>query len=115
MRVLITLSPLMYREAVTQSVRQHRPGFEVRIASPEAVEEEVMSFEPHLLVRNDTDGADMDRLTGALCWVEILYSDGLNARVSLDGEVWEIEDVCMDDLISLIEQTAWLIPEDTRA
>ncbi len=75
MRVLITLSPLMYREAVTQSVRQHRPGFEVRIASPEAVEEEVMSFEPHLLVRNDTDGIDHKVLASVPCWVEMLYSD----------------------------------------
>jgi hypothetical protein len=66
-------------------------------------------------VRNDTDGADMERMTGALCWIEVLYSDGLNARVSLDGEVWEIEDICTDDLISLIKQTERLIPEDTRA
>ncbi len=115
MRVLITLSPLMYREAVAHSVRQRRPGFEVRIASPEVVGEEVRAFEPHLLVRNDTDGADTERLAGALCWIEVLYSDGLNARVSLDGEVWEIEGICMDDLISLIERTERLIPEDTRA
>ena len=51
MRVLITLSPLIYREAVAQSVRQRRPGFEVRIASPEAVEEKVRAFRPHLLAR----------------------------------------------------------------
>jgi hypothetical protein len=55
MRVLITLTPSMYREAVAHSVRQHRPGLEVRIAPPEAVEQEVRAFEPHLLVRNDTD------------------------------------------------------------
>ena len=54
-------------------------------------------------------------MTGALCWIEVLYSDGLNARVSLDGEVWEIEDICVDDLISLIEHTERLIPENTRA
>jgi hypothetical protein len=47
MRALIALSPLMYREAAAHSVGQSRPGFEVRIASPEAVEEEVRAFKPH--------------------------------------------------------------------
>lgn len=57
----------------------------------------------------------MDNLTDVLCWIEILYSDGLNARVSLDGKVWEIEDICVDELIGLIEQAERLIPEETRA
>jgi hypothetical protein len=30
MRALITLSPLIYREAIAQSPSQRRPGFEVR-------------------------------------------------------------------------------------
>jgi hypothetical protein len=67
MRVLITLTPSMYREAVAYSVRQRRPGLEVRIAPPEAVEEEVRAFEPHLLVRNDTDGMDPGMLAGVPC------------------------------------------------
>ena len=57
----------------------------------------------------------MEVVASALCWVEILYSDSLNAMVSLDGKVWEIEDMCVDDLISLKEQTERLIPADTRA
>ena len=67
MRALITLSPLMYREAIAHSVRQRRPGFEVRTALPEAVEEEVRVFEPHLLVRNGTDGIDHKVLVGVPC------------------------------------------------
>jgi len=63
-RVLITVSPLMYREAIAHSLHQRRPDFEVRIAPPEAVEEEVRAFEPRLLVRNDTDGLDPGVLAG---------------------------------------------------
>jgi hypothetical protein len=45
-RVLVTVSPLMYREAIAISLRQRRPDFEVRIASPGAAEEEVRGFGP---------------------------------------------------------------------
>ena len=116
MRVLITVQPLMYREALALAIHNQRPDIEVLVGPEDSLDGEVERFAPpHLLVRNDTDGADMERMTGALCWIEVLYSDDLNARVSLDGEVWEIEDICMDDLISLIERTERLIPEDTRA
>jgi len=113
---LITVQPLMYREALALTIHNQRPDIEVLVGPEDSLDGEVERFAPpHLLVRNDTDGADMERMTGALCWIEVLYSDGLNARVSLDGEVWEIEDICTDDLISLIKQTERLIPEDTRA
>ena len=58
MRVLVVLTPLMYREAIAHSLRQHRPALEVRIAAPEAAEEDLRSFAPHLLVHSDTDGLD---------------------------------------------------------
>jgi hypothetical protein len=48
----------MYREAIAGYLLQHRPGYEVRIAAPEDIEEEVRVFVPRLLVRNDTDGLD---------------------------------------------------------
>ena len=106
MRTLITVSPLMYREAVAHCVRQRRPGFEVRIAAPEAVEEEVRAFEPHLLVHNDTDGLDQKVLAGIPCWVEVLYSDSMDARICMDGWVEEIRDICTDDLLCVADQAA---------
>ena len=115
MRVLITVQPLMYREALALAIHNQRPDIEVLVGPEDSLDGEVERFAPHLFVRNDTDGADTGVVAGAPCWIELLYSDGLNARVSLDGEVWEIEDICTDDLISLIKQTERLIPEDTRA
>lgn len=114
MRILITAAPLMYRELFALAVHRRRPDIEILIAPSATLDGQVESFAPHLFVRNDTDGAGMERLTGALCWVEILYSDGLDARISLDGKVWEIEDISMDDLIDIIEETEGLIPEETR-
>lgn len=115
MRILLTVAPLMYREALAIAVHRRRPDIEVLLVPPANLDGQADGFAPHLLVRNDTDGADMKRLTDVLCWVEVLYSDGLDARVSLDGEVREIKDISIDDLIGIIEQTERLIPEDTPA
>ena len=104
--MLITLTPLMYREAVAQSVREKRPGFEVRIAPPEGVEEEVRAFEPHLLVRNDTDGLDPRVLEGVPCWVEVLYSDSMDAKISVEGREEETNDIATDDLLRVADETA---------
>jgi len=106
MRVLITLTPLLYREALAHSVRQRRPGFEARIAPPEAVEEEVRTFEPHLLVRNDTDGIDQKVLAGVPCSVEVLYSDSMDARISVEGRVEETNDISTEKLLRVADEAA---------
>ncbi len=106
MRVLITLTPRMYREAIAHSLSQRRPGFEVRIAPPEAVEEEVSAFEPDLLVRHDTDGLDPRVLEGVPCWVEVLYSDSMDAKVCLDGRVEEARDISTDELVRVADEAA---------
>jgi hypothetical protein len=111
MRALITLTPLMYREAVAHSVRQRRPGFEVRIASPEVVGEEVRAFEPHLLVRNDTDGIDQEVLAIVPSWVEVLYSDSMDAKISVDGRVEEAKHISTEELLRVADEAAARVRE----
>lgn len=106
MRVLITVSPRMYREATAVSLHQHRPYFEVRIAPPETAEEEVKAFRPHLLVHTDTDGLSEEVLKGVLCWVEVLYSDSMDARISVDGHLEEVRDISTDDLLRAADEAA---------
>lgn len=110
MRILITVSPLMYRESLALSIHRHSQDFEVLLGAPESLDGRAESFRPHLLVRNDTDGADMELKGEVLCWVEILYSDSMHARISMSGEVWEIRDISVDDLLGIVERTQKLIP-----
>jgi hypothetical protein len=105
-RVLITLTPLMYREAIAFSLSQSRPDFEVRIAAPEETEEEVRGFGPQLLVRNDTDGLDPGVLEGVPCWVEVLYSDNIDAKIRLYGRVEEAEDMSTEALLRMADEAA---------
>jgi hypothetical protein len=67
MRILIVLTPLMYREAIAHSLLQHRPTLEVRMAAPEIAQEVLKGFTPHLLVHNDTDGLERAALESVPC------------------------------------------------
>ncbi len=106
MRVLVTVSPLMYREAIALSFRRHRPVFEVRLAPPEVAEEQVRDFRPHLLVRNETDGLDPEVLRSVPFWVEMCYSDSMDARISVDGRVEEERDISTEGLLRVADEAA---------
>ncbi len=85
MRVLVTLSPRLYREAIASSIRRVRPDAEVRLAPPEDAESELAGFRPHLLVHNDTAPIAEEALEGVPARVEMLYSDSMDARVMAGG------------------------------
>ena len=120
-RVLVTLSPQMYRQAVALSVHRGRPGLvEVRLAPPEAMEEELASFRPHLLVHNDPRGdlrggavrIPKEALEAAIKKVphrvEVLYSNGMDARISADGRLTELRDASTEDLLAAVDAASEL-------
>ena len=106
MRVLVTLSPQMYREAIALSIQQHRPSIEVRAAPPEDAELELAGFRPHLLVHNDTVPIPQEALTGVPCRVEMLYSDSMDARVMAGGKVSQMRDMSTEDLLRTVAVAA---------
>ncbi len=98
-RVLVTLSPRLYREAIASSIRRVRPDAEVRLAPPEDAESELAGFRPHLLVHNDTAPIAEEALEGVPARVEMLYSDSINARVMAGGMVSRVRDISTEDLL----------------
>jgi hypothetical protein len=54
-RVLVTVEPRMYREAIALAVQSNRPKAEVMLVSEEVMDGQVKEFAPHVLVRNDSD------------------------------------------------------------
>lgn len=115
MRILVTIAPLMYRESLSLTLQRHRPDSEVLFGAAESLDGQAERFRPHLLIRNDTDGVDMELRKDVLCWIEILYSDGMGARISLDEEVWEIENISTEDLIGIVDRVEKLMAEATPA
>lgn len=112
-RILITVKPRMYRESLALSLHGRRPDFEVVLAPTASLDGQAKGFQPDLLIRNDTDGVDMDLMGDIRCWIEILYSDGMDARVSLDGEVWNVTDISTEDLLEIADRTEGLMLEGT--
>ncbi|MGB3634554.1 MAG: hypothetical protein WA982_10985 [Rubrobacteraceae bacterium] len=113
MRILVTVQPQMYRETLALALQRYRPDAEVLLHPLESPDGELERFGPHLLVRNDnTDGTNLLALVGEelLCWVEILYSDGMDAMIHLDGEVRQIKNISMSDLLTLVDEVENLIP-----
>ena len=96
----------MYREAIAHFLSQRRPALEVRIAPPEDAEEEVRTFGPHLLVRHDTDGLDPGVLEGVPCWVEVLYSDSMDAKICVEGRLEEARDISTDELVRVADEVS---------
>ena len=96
----------MYREAIAGYLLQHRPGYEVRSSAPADAEEEVILFAPHLLVHADTDGLDAGVLRGVPCRIEVLYSDSMGARISVDGRIEENPDISTEVLLRVADEAA---------
>jgi hypothetical protein len=111
-RVLVILSPRMYRQAIALSIQRNRPGLvDVRLAPPEAAEAELASFRPHLLVHNEASADARDgavpvpetALEAVPYRLEVLYSDGMDARLSADGRISELRDASTDDLLEAVD------------
>lgn len=113
MRILITVSPLMYRESLALTLQRSHPSAEVLFGAAESLDGQAESFRPHMLIHSDTDLVDAKLAGGALCRIEILYKDSLSARVSLDGEVWEIKDISTEDLLEIVDRVEGLSGEET--
>ena len=107
-RVLVALSPRMYRQAITLSIHRNRPGLDVRAASPEAAAGEIEAFRPHLLVHDDTAPIPGGALDGVPCRVEVLYSDSMDARVNADGRLERIGDMDVGGLLRVVDRAAAL-------
>ena len=108
MRVLVTVSPRMYRQAIALSIQNARPGIEVRIAPPEDTEEQLALFRPELLLYNDTAPIPEEALEGIPARVEVLYSDSMDARVRANGMVSRMRDMSTEDLLRTVSVAASL-------
>jgi hypothetical protein len=108
-RVLVTVEPRMYREAIALAVQRNRPEAEVMLLPEEVLDGQVEDFAPHVLVRNDSDGVVPEGMLGSVvCRMEVLYTDGMAARVSVGGSSYTIEDASMEDLLALVDKAEGL-------
>ncbi len=109
MRILVAVAPTMYRETLAHVIRRDRPDDDdVRLADPQALDQEASSFRPHLIVC--TDNVPEVRGVSVPSWVVIRYHDHLSASVFLEGqEPRLVQDIAIEDLLGVVEETQRLV------
>jgi len=111
MRILIANTPLMYREILALAIHRHDPDFEVMIADPATMDGEAERFAPHALVRDD-DGIEVASPDGVVCWVGVIIDDHLKVRISVNGEISEVHEASLEEVLSALDEAAKLLSED---
>lgn len=108
MRILVAVSPTMYREVIAYNLRDILPNDDVRLADPQALDREASSFRPHLIVCNDN--ASEVREVSVPSWVVIRYQDSLGASVFVEGRDTRLfQDIAIEDLLGVAEETQRLV------
>ena len=109
MRILVSIAPRSYREAIARTLTKERPHHEVRIAAPEDLGREVAQFEPHLVVVNEVTTRVQETVTSV---IRIMYEDSLAARVYVDDqESSEVQDISMKDLLGAVDETERIVSQ----
>ncbi len=102
----------MYWETLELALLRYRPHLEVRIAGPGELDQEVASFEPHVVVCNEVTPTVRENVPS---WVVAPYSHSSDATVHVQGQGEStIEDISVGDLFAVVDQTAKLF-SNTRS
>ena len=100
MRVLISIAPVLYREAIANALRRHRPQLDVQTAPPDDLDKEVNRFEPHLVFCNRATAKVRESVPS---WVEVAYEDSIDAAASVRGKHSKIHDISTSNLLSIVD------------
>ncbi len=105
MVVLIAIEPRSYRQVIGQTIQALRPHVEVVVLEPGTLEAGVARLEPDLVFADRPASSS----SGGPAWVEFRPYEEPPARVRLAGRTWELEEVELSDLLSIVDRTEELL------
>jgi hypothetical protein len=112
-RILITITPLMYGQVLALTIRRRRPDFEVLLASQGSLDGRAKRFRPHVLMQDAKGAVTLLGLPdGVLCRVRMLTTERVDATVELDGRASEVRDILFEDLFEVLEKAEALCKGD---
>ena len=106
MRMLIAITSAMYQQILTLFVKERRPSIEVETTDLANLNPEVERFGPDLVICHETSTEVRKRV---FAWIEIRYTTGLDAIVSLKGKETRIGDIDIEDLLAALDETEKLV------
>ncbi len=117
MRVLVAFEVIrsLYSHSIARAIRELRSGLHVRASILEELEQELGSFDPHVVVCSQPKSMH-PRARGA--WVEIPTDEELQeeerlAQICLDGEHWRTEGPPLAELLEVLDETHKRLREGT--
>jgi hypothetical protein len=104
-RILLTITPRLYRETLALCIHRRCPDFEVLLAPSWPLDGEAERYKPHVLVQDDEEAGLLPALeAGVVCRVRVLKKpDRIDATIELDGTTSEVRDACLEDLFKVLE------------
>jgi hypothetical protein len=110
MRVLVAIEPRAYREVIGISIQHLRPNLEVIVIEPDELKQTIARFAPKLVMCK-LSAASMPQ--GRNAWVEFHPYEEPAAVISLDGRRTEFENISLEELLSVIDETEELCKTKT--
>lgn len=105
-RVLMANEPRAYREVIAETLQALRPGIEVTLAEPCAIEQKLAVLRPHMVICNE---ASETVRSSVPIWIELYTGHGSRSVVSVGGESSVLEDIQLSDLLSIVDQAELLV------
>ncbi|QIN79078.1 hypothetical protein GBA65_11715 [Rubrobacter marinus] len=103
-RVLVAIEPRSYRDAVGRAIQALRPNLEVEVVEPDDLMLEVLCLNPVLVICSLP--RTLRPVPGRPAWFEFHPYESPAARISIDGQYFEMEEVDLLDLLSVIDDRA---------
>ncbi len=95
-----------YRETIADALRTLRPGAEVTVAEPDAIESEMARINPHLVICGQPEAVDSPRV---FAWVELPQNPSRHASIRLDGQRTEASNPTLEELLTVVDAAEDLI------
>lgn len=90
----------MYRQVIASLIGEYFPQVELRTVASDALEDELASFRPHLIVGNELAEGVREE---APYWMEVLLGETLDANVLVDEHRSTIKNAGLQDLLATVQ------------
>jgi hypothetical protein len=100
-QVLIAIEPRTYRLVIGEAIQSLRPHVEVTVLNPDTLGAGISRLDPDLVFANRPETSSP---AGRSAWVEFRPYEEPPARIRLAGRRWELEEVDLDDLLSIVDE-----------
>lgn len=103
LQILVAMEPRIYREAIGCTIQDLRPHLEVTVVEPGALTAEVERLTPKLVICGQANTGVLG--VEEMVWVEFRPYDAPVAKICIGSRCSELEEVELDDLLSIVDET----------